>query len=71
MRHYVVYLPDEQNFSEFYRAELKGEHAKYWQIKQYHRDIKQVCNIENFQVRGNQAIQNHFFASIFGYVQLQ
>ncbi len=69
--HYVVYLPDEQNFFEFYRAEFNGEHAKHWQIKQYHRDIKQVCNIENFQVRGNQAIQNHFFASIFGYVQLQ
>ncbi|MFI3188504.1 MAG: transposase, partial [Methylococcales bacterium] len=47
------------------------EHAKHWQIEQYHRAIKQVCNIENFQVRGKQAIKNHLFAAICGYVQLQ
>lgn len=38
---------------------------------QYHRAIKQVCNIEHFQVRGRQAIKNHLFAAICGFVQLQ
>ena len=33
--------------------------------------IKQVCNIESFQVRGNVAVKNHIFAAIFGYVKLQ
>ena len=44
---------------------------KHWQIEQYHRAIKQVCNIEKFQVRGKQATKNHLFAAIYGYVQLQ
>jgi hypothetical protein len=71
LRHYVIYLPDEEKLAEFNRAEFDIEHAKHWQIEQYHRAIKQVCNIENFQVRGKQATKNHLFAAIFGYVQLQ
>lgn len=71
LRHYVVYLPNEEKLTAFNRAEFDIEHAKHWQIEQYHRAIKQVCNIENFQVRGKQAIKNHLFAAICGYVQLQ
>jgi hypothetical protein len=71
LRHYVVYLSDEEKFAKFHRAEFNSEHAKHWQIEQYHRTIKQVCNIENFQVRAKQATRNHLFASIFAYVQLQ
>jgi len=40
-------------------------------IEQYHRAIKQVCNIEHFQVRSKVTIKNHLFAAICGYVQLQ
>jgi len=71
LRHTVVYLPDEEKLTEFNHSEFNTEHAKHWQIEQYHRAIKQVCNIENFQVRGKQAIKNHLFAAICGYVQLQ
>lgn len=71
LRHYVVYLPNEEKLAEFNRAEFDVEHDKHWQIEQYHRAIKQVCNIENFQVRGKQATKNHLFAAIFGYVKLQ
>ena len=71
LRHYVVYLPNEEKLAEFNRAEFDVEHAKHWQIEQYHRAIKQVCNIENFQVRGEQATKNHLFAAIYSYVQLQ
>ena len=38
---------------------------------QYHRAIKQVCNIESFQVGGKTAVKNHLFAAICGYVELQ
>jgi hypothetical protein len=52
--------------------EFKTEqHDKHWHIEQYHRAIKQVCNIERFQVRTKTAIRNHLFAAICGYVQLQ
>jgi hypothetical protein len=71
LRHYVVYLPKEEKLSQFGRRAFDLEHDKHWQIEQYHRAIKQVCNIEKFQVRGKQATNNHLFAAIFGYVQLQ
>jgi hypothetical protein len=71
LRHYVVYLPNEEKLAEFDRPAFDLEHDKHWQIEQYHRAIKQVCNIENFQVRGKQATKNHLFAAIYSYVQLQ
>lgn len=71
LRHYVVYLPNEEEPTPFDRRAFDLEHDKHWQIEQYHRAIKQVCNIEKFQVRGKQATKNHLFAAIYGYVQLQ
>lgn len=46
-------------------------HAQHWEIEQYHRTIKQVCHIEHFQVRGKTAVNNHCFAALFTFVQLQ
>lgn len=71
LRHYVVYQPNEEKLTPFDRRAFDLEHDKHWQIEQYHRAIKQVCNIEKFQVRGKQATKNHLFAAIYGYVQLQ
>ena len=33
--------------------------------------IKQVCNIEKFQVRSKVPILNHIFAALCGYIHLQ
>lgn len=78
MRHYAIYLSDEKDptdngskLSSFTKIEFEKLHDQHWQIAQYHRAIKQVCNIESFQVRGKIAVKNHFFAAIFGYVELQ
>jgi hypothetical protein len=71
LRHYVVYLPEEDKLSQFDHRAFDLVHDTHWQIEQYHRVIKQVCNIENFQVRGKQATKNHLFAAILGYVKLQ
>ena len=71
LRHYAVYLPYNGSPSAFGSTEFTQLHDQHWQIEQYHRAIKQVCNIERFQVRGKGAIKNHLFAAICGYVQLQ
>jgi len=71
LRHYVVYLPDEDKLNPFDRRAFNLVHDTHWQIEEYHRAIKQVCNIENFQVRGKQATKNLMFAAILGYVKLQ
>ena len=78
VRHYAVHLPEEKNpsndetkLSAFERITFDTLHDQHWQIEQYHRAIKQVCNIESFQVRGKVAVKNHLFAAICGYVELQ
>lgn len=71
LRHYVVYLPDAVQLTTFGRDAFTYRHDQHWKIEQYHRAIKQLCNIERFQVRKRVAILNHLFAALCGYVHLQ
>jgi len=71
VRHYAAHLPDNETLSSFGRDRFLWLHDLHWQIEQYHRALKQVCHIEHFQVRTSAAIQNHVFAAICGYAQLQ
>ena len=71
LRHYALYLPNDEPLNSFGVNEFATLHDQHWMIEQYHRAIKQVCHIEHFQVRGTVAIKNHLFAAICGYVQLQ
>lgn len=79
VRHYAVYLSrndEDENDSNnqlhnVEKVDFDKLHAQHWQIEQYHRTLKQVCNIENFQVRNKVAVKNHIFSSICGYVKLQ
>jgi hypothetical protein len=81
VRHYAVYLPqkdDNANDSDsndaltnFVGIDFEKLHDQHWQIEQFHRTIKQVCNIEKFQVRNKIAVKNHIFSAICGYVKLQ
>ncbi len=40
-------------------------------LQQCHRMIKQVCNIEKFQIRDKVPILNDLFAALCGYIYLQ
>lgn len=71
LRHYVVFLPDANAYDAFTQTEFQKLHDPHWHIGQYHRLIKQVCNIEKFQVRSKAAILNHIFAALCSYVHLQ
>lgn len=71
LRHYICALPDDEQTMIFNQRAFNEQHDRHWQIEQYHRAIKQVCNIERFQVRRKKAIKNHLFAAICGFVQLQ
>ena len=71
LRHYVVYLPEENDYPAFEQQAFLQLHDQHWQIEQYHRMIKQACNIGRFQVRRKLLIQNHIFAAICGFVHLR
>ena len=73
-RHYVTSIPEDDNSNDKAQhtkalnyVDFKNWHDAHWHIEQYHRAIKQVCNIESFQVRGKAAIKTHVFAAICGY----
>lgn len=70
-RHYAVYQPNPEQLAAFARPAFVHLHDQHWQIEQYHRVLKQVCHIEHCRVRSPQAIRNHLFAALCGYVQLQ
>lgn len=71
VRHYIVFLPDANDYAAFTHTRFQTLHDQHWQIEQYHRLIKQVCNIERFQVRGKVPILNHIFFSLCSFVHLQ
>jgi len=71
LRHYVVFLADSSGYNAFEQSSFQRLHDQHWQIEQYHRMIKQVCNIEKFQVRGKVPILNHIFAALCAYIHLQ
>ena len=71
LRHYVVCLLDAQGYSTFGRLDFQKLHDQHWGVEQYHRMLKQVCNVERFQVRGRVPILNHIFAALCSFVQLQ
>jgi len=70
-RHYIVFLPNADAYARFAKDGFQTLHDLHWRIEQYHRMIKQVCNIEQFQVRGKVLILNHIFAALCSYVHLQ
>ena len=70
-RYYALYLPDLEVLQNLTRQAFKRVHDLHWQIESFHRAIKQVCNIERFHVRTEQAIRNHFFCALSAYVRLQ
>lgn len=70
-RYYILYQPDLERLKQLTRTDFKQAHDAHWQIECFHRVIKQVCNIERFYVRDEQAIRNHFYCSLRAFSKLQ
>lgn len=70
-RHYLMYLPDDEELKQLSRQDFRQIHDCHWRIESFHRVIKQVCNIERFQVRTESAIKTHFFCALQAFCKLQ
>jgi len=70
-RYYIMYQPTLERLHLLTRTEFKHVHDEHWHIECFHRVIKQVCNIERFYVRDEQAIRNHFYCALRAFGQLQ
>jgi Transposase DDE domain len=70
-RHYIMYLPDEEQLKNISRQEFITIHDTHWGIEAFHRAIKQVCGICRFMVRNTHAIKTHVFCSLQAFVRLE
>lgn len=70
-RHYIFYLPNEEELPETTKSEFITIHDLHWGIETYHRAIKQVCGICRFMVRDTSAIKTHIFCSIQAFIKLE
>jgi hypothetical protein len=66
-----MYLPKEDELKQIDRQSFRQIHDNHWQIESFHRVIKQVCNIERFQVRTESGIRTHLFCALLAFSQLQ
>lgn len=71
VRHSILFLPDATALRQLNRPDFLRVHDSHWQIESFHRVIKQVCNIERFQVRTESAIRTHFFCAMQAFCKLQ
>jgi len=71
VRYYILFLPTEDKLRRLDRSDFLRVHDCHWQIESFHRVIKQVCNIERFQVRTESAIKTHFFCALQAFCKLQ
>lgn len=71
VRYYIMFVPDEGLLRQLSRQDFLRLHDCHWQIEHFHRVIKQVCNIERFQVRTEPAIRTHFFCALQAFCKLQ
>ena len=53
------------------KIDFERVHGAHWSIERFHRAIKQVCNIERFQVRNENPIKNHIFCALRAFVALE
>lgn len=79
-RYYIMFEPqpvedelidEDEHLKSIDHSCFKTIHAHHWGIEQYHRALKQVCNIERFHVRDSAAIGTHIFGALCAFVELE
>ena len=72
-RHYIYYhhVPKGEKSKKATPEEFEKAHQEHWNVEQFHRAIKQLCNAENFLVRRINAVKNHLFSVYWAFVSLE
>lgn len=70
-RYYIMGVAELDRLAGLKESDFVLTHARHWNIERFHRAIKQVCNIEHFQVRNYQSMMTHIFCAISAFVRLE
>lgn len=74
VRHYIYYHYYKRGEDKPLKASRKSfedAHKQHWNIEEFHRAKKQLCNAENFLVRRKSAVKTHIFAVYWAFVNLE
>jgi hypothetical protein len=69
--YYMMGVAKLENLAGIKQTDFERKHEDHWNIERFHRAIKQVCNIERFQVRRENPIKNHIFCALKAFVRLE
>ena len=53
------------------RRDFESIHAKHWNIEEYHRALKQLCNVDKHFLRNKNCVLTHIYCSIKAYCILE
>lgn len=70
-RYYIMGVFNLDDLDGITQADFERSHAAHWSIERFHRAIKQVCNVERFQVRRENLVRNHIFCALKAFVRLE
>jgi hypothetical protein len=70
-RYYIMAMPKLDMLDDLNYADFEFAHNAHWNIERFHRAVKQLCNIEKFQVRKTEAIHTHIFCSLVAFINLE
>lgn len=70
-RYYVMSTAELNHLETITKVDFDRMHDAHWGVERFHRAIKQVCNIERFQVRNENPIKNHIFCALKAFVKLE
>ena len=70
-RYYIMSHAELDQLPDIKKMDFERVHAAHWSIERYHRALKQVCNVERFQVRKQHQIKNHIFCALKAFVRLE
>lgn len=70
-RYYIMSTWELKNLENIAPVDFNRVHDVHWSIERFHRAIKQVCNVERFQVRNENPIRNHIFCALKAFIKLE
>lgn len=70
-RYYILGVAVLDDLDGLCYADFERAHVAHWAIERFHRAVKQVCNIERFQVRRENPIKNHIFCALKAFLRLE
>lgn len=70
-RYYATFRVNESELTDLGRVQFRELQSLHWGIECYHRALKQLCGLAQFQVRKTEAIVTHVFCSLRAFCQLE